>query len=214
MALFFKRSKSKRLKVFYIYVIYFACLIFFQLLLKYYFRSREIYFLSIRINHVVEFCLLAYFLQSSFYNLTVRKILKATFPLYLIYSIYNYIISDKITFGADPAIVESLLMISILIYFFFEKIKYEIQTPLYESKIFWIAVALFIYFSGNFFLLIYSKTMINDLNFRNQYVIIYNTFNIIKNLLLCVALMMKPDNNKKGTVPGQPDFPFESFLPY
>ena len=131
-------------------------------------------------------------------------------PLFIIYSIYDYIVSSKIKFGADQAILECLLMLIILIYFFFEKIKYEMQSPMYEFKSFWIAVSFFIFFSGNFFLLIYSKTMINDPSFRQQYVLIYSSFNIFKNIILCVALIIKDNNitNSKNI-----DSPFDSIFP-
>jgi hypothetical protein len=82
----------------------------------------------------------------------------------------------------------------ILLYFFLEKIKYEIQIPLYTSKVFWITAGLFIFFAGNFILLVYSKTLIEDSHFRNQYREIYNSFNIVKNLLICVALFIKEPN--------------------
>ena len=172
------------------------------------------YFLSIRIHYAIEFSLLSYFFQGTFYNNYSKKIVKALIPVYIIYSVYNYFISNKLVFGSDTAILESLLMIIILVYFFFEKIRYEIQTPLYESKIFWIAVGLFIFFSGNFFLLIYSKSMINDLNFREQYVIIYNSFNIIKNGILCIALIIKHsiDNNRKDSK--GLEYPFDNFYPF
>ncbi len=105
-------------------------------------------------------------------------------------------------------------MIVILIYFFFEKIKYDIQAPLYESKVFWIAVALFIFFSGIFLVLIYSKTLINDLKFREQYFIIYNTFNIIKNIFFCVALIIKGSNTKDKYSSDSFNLPPDHFYPF
>ncbi|MCX6314259.1 MAG: hypothetical protein NTX08_05960 [Sphingobacteriales bacterium] len=105
-------------------------------------------------------------------------------------------------------------MIFILVYFFFEKIKYDIQTPLYESKAFWIAVAFFIFFSGNFFLLLYSKSMINDLKFREQYVIIYNSFNIFKNLIICVALFIKENGGSIQLKQQNINLPQDHFYPF
>ncbi|WP_460560185.1 hypothetical protein [Ferruginibacter profundus] len=156
--------------------------------------NKELYFIVIRFHLALEFCILLYFFQNNFKNKLARKAFLVIAPIFLVYSIYDYFVSPKLKFGANQAIVESFFMLIILIYFFYEKIKYEVQIPLYESKPFWIAVALFIFFSGNFFLLIYSKTMINDLNFRAQYVFIYSSFNIFKNLLLCVALFIKETN--------------------
>lgn len=210
LTLFFRNNRSNSLKVFFIYIISYAILIGLQLLLRYLIIDKNIYFISIRVQLALEFCLLVYFFQLNFKNNLVRKIAFIIAPLFLIYSVYDYIKSSKTKFGADQAIVECLFMLLILIYFFFEKIKYEVKTPLYEFKVFWIAVAFFIFFSGNFFLLIYSKTMINDPSFREQYIYIYSTFNIIKNGLLCVAIIIK-NNIEKSIIT---DSPFESFYPF
>ena len=153
------------------------------------------YFIAIRLQLLLEFILLLLYFQYNFQNNAAKKIFKILGPLFFIFTVYDYIKTSKVTFGADQAIVESLFMLIILIYFFFEKIKYDIKVPLYEYKIFWVAVAFFIFFSGNFFLLIYSKTMINDLNFRQQYIFVYSSFNIIKNVILSIALILKEDKD-------------------
>jgi hypothetical protein len=158
---------------------------------------------------------LVYFFQKNFKNQFTKRLLPILAPIFLLYSLYDYFNSSKIKFGANQAIVESLLMLIILVYFFYEKIRYEVQIPLYEAKTFWIAVALFIFFSGTLFLFIYSKTMIGDAHFRELYVTIYNTCNIIKNLLLCIALFIKennlplnPNNSPFGMIDENP-YPFK-----
>lgn len=56
--------------------------------------------------------------------------------------------------------------------------------------------------------------MIGETHFREQYVIIYNSFNIIKNLLLCVALIIKQNNNFIGRETNQVNYPFDNFHPF
>ena len=194
MAVFNKNNKSKKLKVFYFYLFCYAALIGIQLLFRYYLKEKELYFIAIRVQLAVEFCLLLFYFHHNFQNIYAKKLFNILVPLFLVFSIYDYVITSKTIFGADQAIVESLFILIILIYFFFEKIKYDVQAPLYEFKIFWIALAFFIFFSGNFFLLIYAKTMINDLNFRLQYVFVYSTFNITKNIILCIAILIKENS--------------------
>lgn len=63
--------------------------------------------------------------------------------------------------------------------------------PIYQKAIFWISVAFIFNFSGNFFLFLYSKNSYNDEAFKHQYAIIYTTVTVIKNLLLCISILIK-----------------------
>ena len=67
---------------------------------------------------------------------------------------------------------------------------YNFTIPLYQLPSFWISVAFLIYFSGNFFLFLFSKVIENDPGFANQYTLIYSSITIIKNILLCTALIV------------------------
>ena len=199
MFIFLKRNITKKLKVFFIYIICFASLIGIQLVLRYYFFSKELYFIAIRLQLIVEFILLTFYFNKNFQNLLAKKLAISLIPVYILFSIFDYILNSKIKFGADQAIVESIFMLFILIYYFFEKIKFDIQSPLYEYKIFWIAVGFFIFFAGNFFLLITSKTMIDDLRFRQQYIFVYSTFNVFKNIILSIAIIIN-ENNRNDSI--------------
>jgi hypothetical protein len=64
-----------------------------------------------------------------------------------------------------------------------------IQLPLYVVMEFWLATALLIYFSGNFFLFVYSKTMIKEEGFLVTYKYIYSTIIILKNIFICLSIL-------------------------
>jgi hypothetical protein len=63
--------------------------------------------------------------------------------------------------------------------------------PMYQTIFFWIVIAFFIYSSGNFFLFLYRNNTIDNDTSRQQYTIIYSTFTIVKDILLCIALSIK-----------------------
>jgi hypothetical protein len=207
-----KYNRSKSLKVLYFFILYSAFNFTLQYFIKELQLGKELFYVIVRLHFFLEFSILAYFFQSIFKNTTVKKITLLLIPLFFVYSVYDYWISNKSILGSNVAILESLLMILILVYFFFEKIKYEVQIPLYESKLFWIAAGLLIFFAGNFFLLVYSINLIEDSHFRNQYRTIYNSFNILKNLLICVALFIKetdaPVNPNKNPFDMLEDYPY------
>lgn len=62
-----------------------------------------------------------------------------------------------------------------------------IDYPIYQNITFWIAVGLFVYFTGNFFYLIFSSSN-SDENIRTQMKIIYGVVTIAKNLILSFAM--------------------------
>ena len=79
--------------------------------------------------------------------------------------------------------------------------------PIYQKAIFWISVAFIINFSGNFFLFLYSRTSYKDEIFKNQFTIIYSSVTILKNILLCISVMVK-ESNKNNQFDN--NMPFES----
>jgi hypothetical protein len=212
LILYGKNNRSKSLKVIYFFILYSAFNFTLQYLIRELRLGAELFYIIVRLHFFVELAILAYFYQSIFKNSPVKKITLLLIPLFLCYSIFDYLVSSKVILGANVAIVESLMIMIILLYFFFEKIKYEVQVPLYESKTFWISVGLLVFFAGNFFLLVYSKALIGNSHFQKQYVTIYNSFNILKNLLICVALFIKetdaPVNPNKNPFDMLEDYPY------
>jgi hypothetical protein len=67
--------------------------------------------------------------------------------------------------------------------------KTVVLYPLYQSASFWICVGFFLYFTGNFFFLIFIKSS-TDKKFINQMNIIYGLVTLTKNVLLCVSLFV------------------------
>jgi uncharacterized Tic20 family protein len=70
---------------------------------------------------------------------------------------------------------------------------------IYSSINFWIIISFLIFLAGTFFLNIYADTMISSKSFKREYVIINSSFLILKNILLSVAMLMKPDNKTTTT---------------
>lgn len=71
---------------------------------------------------------------------------------------------------------------------------------IYSSINFWITISFLIYLAGTFFLYIYADSMLSNPVFRKQYYIINFSFNILKNVLLGIAMLMKPNKNINQTI--------------
>ena len=114
--------------------------------------------------------------------------------MFLLFSAALYLfLSATTSFSSIIAGVECVLIIAMCIYYFFDQLKDTTTLLIYSSINFWIVIAFLIYLSGTFFLYIYADTMINDKAFIQQYIIINSSFNILKSILLGVAMLMKPE---------------------
>jgi hypothetical protein len=57
-------------------------------------------------------------------------------------------------------------------------------------------VALIIFFSGTFFIFIFSQSNYNVPEFKSTFTLINSIFNILKNLILAMAFVIKPEQAK------------------
>ena len=188
--LFFRKINTKPLKVFFIYTILLACFVLLGYYLLHYKFSREYYLANIRTYILTEYALLAIFFFYIFKNPIVKKLLLFSIIPFSIFCILNYIHSEKQTFNTNSPLVEFLLLIILLAYYFFEKMRVVTRIPLYKSIIFWICVGLFIYFTGNFFYLLFL-TNANDKEFVTQMKIVYSVVTITKDIILSLAWFAK-----------------------
>lgn len=77
-------------------------------------------------------------------------------------------------------------------------LKGNYNLSIYSTFDFWVIIAFLIYLSGTFFLYIMAQNMLNDRKFLIQYNIINAVFNILKDILLAIAMLMKPTDETKG----------------
>ncbi len=183
---FFKKLQAKELKVFFIYTIVVALLTFVTFSSIYFFKFQIPYQLNVRTYVLFEYSLIVYFLF-----LIIKK---TKFKRIIVFSLIPFVIFAIVDFYSSPHFVspnflllEFLFGIVFLIYFFYEKMQIIALFPIYQRITFWICVGLFIYFSGNFFSLIFAKTS-TDPAFKNQIRLVFSIVTITKNILLSLSL--------------------------
>jgi hypothetical protein len=76
-------------------------------------------------------------------------------------------------------------------YYFFEKLQLESETPIFQTRSFWIMISFLFYSAGTFFVYLLSKFAITDKNFSQQARIMYCTVTILKNILFCISVSIK-----------------------
>ncbi len=197
--LFFKKINSKEIKVFFVYKTLAVLLLAISFITKFKYTS-----IVVSIQVLLDFVVLSLMYFYIIKSLVVKKLIIFSIFLFVPYWIYNFLkfILPEFQFDFLTVAVESLFFTFIIIFYFYEVMKYNFTIPLFKLPSFWVSVAFLIFFSGSFFLFLYSKTMFNSPGFDAVlYTFIISIITIIKNILLCVALfanknlVLNKDNN-------------------
>jgi hypothetical protein len=211
--IFYKKIISRELKVFFIYTISFVLFLSLRLFFRYYLDSPLVQLFIVRISIIVEFIFLSLFY---FYNLKYKRkkiFLISSLSIFIVYSFYDYY-TYPTEFSYIPLVIQCLFFLLVIPYYFYEQMQFSIASPIYQLPSFWISVAFLIYFSGNFFLFLYSKTMFKDTESKIQYNMIYCCFTIIKDMLLCTAIFINNHKDKEALHSNIPiSFDLDSFKP-
>ncbi|MCO5235889.1 MAG: hypothetical protein M9933_06430 [Chitinophagaceae bacterium] len=116
--------------------------------------------------------------------------------LYLIYDLFS--LTSNNSFDSIPSGIVSLLFFIYCIFYFYERINDTTSPFLYNSPVFWVVVALIIYFAGTFFPFIYAQSHMKDDQFVSDYDLIHDTLYIIKNIIFGFAMLMKDQSVKSS----------------
>ena len=190
--LFKIHSKEKSLRVIFYYLIY--CIT--NDALGFYFQKvvhSENFFILYAIFTVAEF---SFFCLFYYYILPIGLIKRSVFYIWLLFFLFAiidfFLINNMDAFDSITVGVESILIILMCIYYLVGQIRSSNSFLIYSTTNFWIIITFLIYMSGTFFLYIMAENMLNDKSFQKQYVVINAAFNILKNILLSVSMLMKP----------------------
>ncbi len=189
--LFKKNNKEKSLRVIFYYILY--CIL--NEALSYYFH--EIHYKNFiafySLFTVAEFSFFCVFYYYAIPGGLMKKAILLIWALFFIFaSIDFFLINQMNSFDSIAIGVESIIILLLCIYYLALQIRGSQNLFVYSTSNFWIIITFFIYLSGTFFLYIMAENMIQSRAFQIQYNIINSVFNILKNILLSVAMLMKP----------------------
>ena len=194
--LFKRNSKQKSLRVILFYVLY--CIAN---------EATNVYLQSIvspNVNNLfnlftlVEYSFFCYFIYLVLPNDLIRKIIPFIWAGFLAFAIIDFAFFNKgEEFDSFATGIEQIIIIFLCIYYFFIQIRRSTNLLVYSTFDFWVVIAFLIFFAGTFFLYILTESMREIVTFQIQYTIINLSFNILKNILLCVAMTMKLNNHQR-----------------
>lgn len=147
---------------------------------------------------IVEYSLFAFFFYTTFKNKKTKYIpIIGTLIFYGIVSITFYQKSTK-SFDSLSASMEAILMIIYCIVFLYSQITSAEVVYVYNTKRFWIVIAIFLYFSSTLFLFLFAADFANPQS--SSYWIINNSFEILKNVLFCISFAMKKSDTDQNSL--------------
>jgi hypothetical protein len=151
------------------------------------------------------------------YLIIPRSFVKKTVPFFLIgfiaFDLFDLIFINKGNgFDSFAIGIECIIVLFLSISYLFIQIRNSTNLLIYSTFDFWVVITFLIYFSGTFFLYILAESMGKNVAFQKQYFIINISFNILKNILLCVAMTMKLNDSVKQQKNGIPDLDDDIFI--
>lgn len=210
--LFKLKSKQKSLRVILIYVLY--CII--NEGLNFYLQSiqSEKYIYLLYAFTIVEYSFFCYFIYLSIPKSIMKKIVPFLWIGFVLFELLVILFkNDPFGFDSITSGIECIIVLFICISYLFIQLRGSNSLVIYSTFDFWVVITFLIYFSGTFFLYILAQSMGRDVSFQRQYFIINIAFNILKNILLCIAITMKLNtavNQQKTIIPQLDD---ELFFP-
>ncbi len=133
-----------------------------------------------------------------------------TFTLFALIHLFYF--NQIASFDSFTSGIESIIIIIFCIYYLYLQLKNSTDLLIYSTFNFWIIITFFIYFTGTFFLYIMMEKMESNVPFHKLYFIINISFNILKNVLLSVAMFMKININSTKLAPSPPELDDEIFF--
>jgi hypothetical protein len=145
---------------------------------------------------VIEYSLLTIFLYKSIDDRRLRYVPIIGSLVFFPVAIINFLQGRITNFDSTAASVEAILIIIYSILFLYGQIKDPTILFVYNTKKFWVVSAFFIYFSSTLFLFVYAATLTKQE--QHNYWYINDLFDIIKNILFCIAFTMKTSSKPKN----------------
>ena len=197
--LVFKRNTTeKSLKVIFFYIVYSLINEFLGYYLhEIHFRGTFIFFTFFTVIEFICFSLFYYYAVSF---KPAKKIVIILLTLFLTFSLIDFFLVNQMnSFDSIEVGIESIIIILLCILYLIIQLKSTNNLFVYSTSNFWIIITFLTCLSGTFFLYIMAESMISTKAFLVQYGIINSVFNILKNVLLSIAMLMKstPTQNKK-----------------
>jgi len=145
----------------------------------------------------MELSFFSFFFYHQLEQPAYKKLIIAVAITFWIYILWFSEESWGSLFDSIPTTIESIIIIYYCILFFFQEIKKPPTDYIYSKTNFWIASALFLEMSGNFFIYMYAANSLLEQEFQNIYMIIHGIFNTTRNFIFSIIMFFPLNKGSK-----------------
>ena len=192
--LFKLNSHQKTLRVILFYILY--CIV--NQALSFYLqlvRSESFLYLLHSVT-IIEYSFFCYFIYLIIPNNLIKRLIPFLWAFFVIFATIDYFFyNTRQDFDSLSIGIETIIVILLCAYYLLSQVKGANSLLIYSTFDFWVIITFLLYFSGTFFLYLFTDRMLKSHEFQKIYFIINISFNIMKNLLLCVAMTMKTEKS-------------------
>ena len=154
---------------------------------------RHLVFHSLSLFTIIEYLLFSFAIFSILKTLVLKKIILFVSPLFIAFSIIQYIQASNDYIDSISITVENIIIIVFCMLYFFEEISTPQVSFVYSTTSFWLIVGILIYSTGTFFLFMFSENLSDDE--WEKWSIINYVFTILKNVCFCIAVTIKSNSH-------------------
>lgn len=159
-----------------------------------YIRSSSFIYLIYAFT-ILEYSFFCYFIYLAFNKNQIKKAIPFIWLGFVLFALIDlFYINEGGGFDSFTSGIESIIILLLCVYYLFAQIKGSNNLLIYSTFDFWVVITFLIYFSGTFFLYLMTDKMMRSSNFQQLYFVINSSFNILKNVLLSVAMTMRLNN--------------------
>ena len=210
--LFKRNSKQESLRVIFLYILYCAINEGMSFYLQN-IRSPNFRYLLYTFT-IIEYSFFCYFIYHIINTPKIKKTIIFIWVGFLLFSLFDlFYINEGHGFDSFTSGIESIIILLLCVYYLFSQIIGSNNLLIYSTFDFWVVIGFLIYFSGTFFLYLMTDKMMKSLDFRQLYFIINISFNILKNLLLSIAMTMRLNNSIAKQSKTLPKLDDDLFIP-
>lgn len=197
----YKNLKTEKVFiVLFIYCIGFMTMLYFDDFLSKYRHAYTTFYTTI--EYLVFSYTLWFFIQSK----KLKKVIVILSVTFLLFQATHYFIGDFSILDTIPIGVETILIFLQIFFLFYEQFQ-KATEHFYITPSFWIVLGLMIYLSGSFFF----NILANNVDIRKtiiKYWFFTYIFEIIKNILFLIAIVIYAKKNKKNRLQRKTSIPY------
>lgn len=161
--------------------------------------GHVLYFLKIS-NHflwpifiLIEFTLLARIYKTEFKKMAISRFIPVVTLLFIAYVIADWLMAPRDDLSALPHFTEGVLILLLVLCYYYKNLSSFIETQLERQPMFWLSTGLFIYFSANSVIFIFSNYIqMLSLSFFNLIWFTHSIFNILLYIFYTLTVCLIP----------------------